>query len=139
MNPLFVFDEVDKLDASNSRAQEIISFLIHLTDKSGNNAISDRYLQSAPLDLSRASFIFTMNSAAHVSPILMDRLVRITMDTPTRDEKYEIATRFLIPRELKAAGLDGQVAFEPAAVRNIVHTHSSHEAGVRACCARCAV
>ena len=127
-SPIIVFDEVDKLGDS-PRAREIEALLIHLTDPSTSASIHDRYFQNIPLDFSRACLVFTMNNSRRVSPILLDRLTMVQMETPSRSDKTEIARRFLIPRELKR--LHSDLEFDDEAVRQLVHEHSGHEAGVR--------
>lgn len=129
-SPIIVFDEVDKLGDSG-KAQEIIALLIHLTDPQSNAEIRDRYFQShgLSLDFSRACFVFTMNDSRRVSPILLDRLAMVRMETPTLDDKVAIARRFLIPRELRRLRCD--VDFDAAAVRELVRRTSATESGVR--------
>ena len=129
--PVVVLDEVDKLGDS-VRARDIESLLIHLADPAANSEIRDRYFHPAQiaLDFSRACFVFTMNDARRVSPILLDRLTMVRMEAPTPEDKAEIAKRYLIPRELgrlECAGLE----FDEEAVRALVREHSSREAGVR--------
>lgn len=127
-SPIIVFDEVDKLGDS-ARAREIEALLIHLTDPTTNADIHDRYFQNIPLDFSQACLVFTMNDSRRVSPILLDRLTMVRMETPSRADKAEIARQFLIPREL--GRLRSDLEFDEAAVRQLVAEHSGHEAGVR--------
>ena len=131
MDPIFVFDEVDKLQDTN-RAQEIASLLIHLCDPSANNSIVDRYFGGAlPLDFSKASFVFTMNSTAPISKILLDRLVIVEMKTPTFEERFDIAKSFLVPRLLKELNLDGaSICISDDTLRSLIKTTMT-ETGVR--------
>jgi ATP-dependent Lon protease len=130
MSPVIIFDELDKLAADNSKVQEIVSFLIHLTDPASNTEIQDRYFQSIPLDLSKAVFVFTMNEPDRVSPILLDRLQMIRMKSPTKDDKVKIAQMFLIPRTLKECGFQQKdVTFDTNCLKHIIE--DTEESGVR--------
>ena len=128
--PVIVFDEVDKIPPDSSRAQEIISLLIHLTDPASNHDVRDRYLGGKiPLDFSRACFVFTMNDSRRVSSVLVDRMKLMLMQTPDFDDKLNIAQMFLIPREVKRVGSDVRISED--AVRDLVKQHSPGESGVR--------
>lgn len=129
-SPVIVFDEVDKLPTESSRAQEIVSLLIHLTDPATNKQVHDRYLVNVPMDFSRACFVFTMNDARRVSPILMDRMQLIQMETPTFEDKVNIAKKYIIPREMSR--VDMEATFDDDAVSTVVREHSHNEYGVRA-------
>lgn len=130
-DPVIVFDEVDKL-SGDARAQEILAFLIHLTDPCSNGAIRDRYLMldDVTLDFSRATLIFTMNDTASVSPVLLDRLTMVRMAAPSLQEKQVIASKFLVPRELSRLGVSDALTFDREAV-NVLVTMHAREPGVR--------
>ncbi len=100
MNPIFYFDELDKVSATE-RGQEIMNLLIHLTDPSQNGHFQDLYMDGIPVDLSRAIFVFSFNDRRRVSPILLDRMEVIKFNTYTPVDKTVIIERYLIPKIMK--------------------------------------
>lgn len=96
-NPILFFDEVDKI-SQTERAQEIVSVLIHLVDPTANTALRDRYFHGIDLDFSRCTFVFSYNDPSRVSPVLLDRIKRIRVDLPTRDQRVSIVRDHLEPR-----------------------------------------
>ena len=100
MNPIFYFDELDKV-SSTDKGQEIINMLIHLTDYTQNNTFMDDYMDGIAIDLSRATFIFSFNNKHKISPILLDRMEIIKFHPYTLIEKKHIATHFLLPNIIK--------------------------------------
>ena len=96
-NPIFFFDEVDKVSESE-RGREIVATLIHLIDPVANRAIRDRYLHGIDLDFSQCTFVFGYNDASRVSPVLLDRITRIHIPTPSLDERCDIVTRHILPK-----------------------------------------
>ena len=100
MNPIFYFDELDKI-SSTDKGQEIINMLIHLTDYTQNNTFMDDYMDGISIDLSRAIFIFSFNDKNKISPILLDRMEIIKFHPYTLIEKKHIATHFLLPNIIK--------------------------------------
>ena len=100
MNPIFYFDELDKV-SSTDKGQEIINMLIHLTDYTQNNTFMDDYMDGIAIDLSRATFIFSFNDKNKVSPILLDRMEIIKFHPYSLTEKKHIATHFLLPNIIK--------------------------------------
>jgi ATP-dependent Lon protease len=99
MDPVIYFDELDKLSGT-SKGDEVVHTLIHLTDPVQNTHIVDRYFHGIPLDFSRAILVFSYNDARRVHPVLLDRLRRIKMDSPTVQEKTIISKTHLLPRTL---------------------------------------
>ena len=69
MNPIFYFDELDKI-IKHLKGEEITNLLIHLTDDSQNNRFQDKYYSGIDIDLSRAIFVFSFNNIDQVNPIL---------------------------------------------------------------------
>jgi len=100
MNPIFYFDELDKV-STTERGTEIINLLIHLTDPTQNTHFTDNYLECIELDLSRATFIFSFNDIGKVSPILRDRMSLIRFNSYTPLQKTIIAKRYLAPQICK--------------------------------------
>jgi ATP-dependent Lon protease len=95
MNPIFFFDELDKV--SNSRyGEEIINTLIHLTDETQNSKFSDKYMEEIDLDISKSIIFFTFNNIDYISPILRDRMIIIKVDKYNREDKIKIVKNNLI-------------------------------------------
>ena len=95
MNPIFFFDELDKV--SNSRyGEEIINTLIHITDGTQNDKYSDKYLEEIELDLSKSIFFFTFNNIEKINPILLDRMIIIKIDKYTREDKLKLTRHSLL-------------------------------------------
>ena len=105
MDPIFYFDELDKI-ATDSKGEEIIHALIHLTDPAQNNQFHDRYFHGIDLDLSKALFVFSYNNPEKVNPILKDRIHEITLKDFSIKEKTEILLQYIIPKICKNMDID---------------------------------
>jgi ATP-dependent Lon protease len=104
MNPVVFFDELDKV-SETPRGEEINGVLTHLTDHSQNNQFTDRYFDGIPIDLSRAMFIFSFNDESKIHPVLRDRLTIVKTKGFNREQKQQIATKYLLPDLLKNVGM----------------------------------
>ncbi len=96
MNPIFYFDELDKV-SDTPQGQEIINLLIHITDPAQNEHFHDMYLDGIPVDLSKALFLFSFNNRSLVNPILLDRMETIKFNKYTYMDKVVIVEKYLLP------------------------------------------
>jgi ATP-dependent Lon protease len=104
--------------------------MLEVLDPEQNNSFRDNYL-GVPFDLSRIVFIATANMLDTIPGPLRDRMEVITLAGYTASEKFQIARRYLVPRQLDANGLKaGQVGIADEALRSIIE-HYTREAGVR--------
>ncbi len=126
-NPLFLFDEVDKLGAD--WRGDPSSALLEVLDPEQNNTFNDHYLE-VDYDLSDVMFVTTANTLRMPQP-LMDRMEIIRLPGYTEDEKVQIALRHLITKQLKEHGVKKEEwAISDEALRDLIRLYT-REAGVR--------
>jgi ATP-dependent Lon protease len=127
-NPVFMLDELDKV--GQDFKGDPASALLEVLDPEQNKHFIDHYLD-VPFDLSQVMFIATANTTDLIPGPLLDRLEVLYLSGYTEREKEEIATRYLIPREIDEAGLSSNPPeFTPEAVRRIIREYT-REAGLR--------
>jgi len=127
-NCVMMLDEIDKL--GDGPHGDPASGLLEVLDPEQNNSFRDNYL-AVPFDLSRVTFIATANMLDTIPGALRDRMEVIRLAGYTASEKFEIARRYLVVRQMEANGVHvGQVAITNEALGEII-AHYTREAGVR--------
>lgn len=127
-NPLILLDEVDKL--GKDFKGDPASALLEVLDPEQNNTFVDHYVE-IPYDLSKAVFIATANSLDGIPAPLLDRMEIIEISSYTREEKFGIAKKHLIPKQIERHGLTkAQIKFSDSAIYSLIDFYT-REAGVR--------
>ena len=126
-NPLMLLDEIDKL-AGDFRGDPAAA-LLEALDPEQNSTFNGHFID-IPFDLSHVLFITTANDLGSIPGPLRDRMDVIELPSYTRVEKYNIARKHLLPKQLKACGLTGKVTLSQSALYGIIDGYT-REAGVR--------
>jgi ATP-dependent Lon protease len=128
VNPVFLLDEIDKM--SSDFKGDPASAMLEVLDPEQNAKFSDHYLEE-PYDLSQVLFITTANYLENVPAPLRDRMEIVELSSYTEQEKFQIARRHLIKKQLKAHGIkDKDFSITDEAIYYIIR-HYTREAGVR--------
>ena len=127
-NCVMMLDEIDKL--GRGIQGDPSAAMLEVLDPEQNHTFRDNYL-GVPFDLSRVVFIATANMLDSIPGPLRDRMEIISLAGYTEQEKLQIASRYLVRRQLEANGIkEDQVEITEAALREIIHYYT-REAGVR--------
>lgn len=127
-NPLILLDEVDKLGSDYKGDPS--SAMLEVLDPEQNNTFVDHFVE-IPYDLSRAVFIATANTADAIPAPLLDRMEVIELGSYTREEKFNIAKKHLVPKEISRHGLDNKrLKIADSAIYALIDYYT-REAGVR--------
>jgi ATP-dependent Lon protease len=127
-DPVFMLDEIDKL--GRDFRGDPASALLETLDPEQNNTFRDNYLDQ-PFDLSKVLFICTANQLDTIPGPLLDRMEIIELTGYTEEEKVNIAVKYLIPRQIKENGIDGEKIEFPTDSVHLIARHYTREAGVR--------
>ncbi|MBL4588107.1 AAA family ATPase, partial [Candidatus Babeliales bacterium] len=128
LNPLIVIDELDKL--GNSGRGDPASALLEVLDPEQNSQFYDNYL-GMHFDLSKVMFVTTANDINNIPGPLRDRLDIIQLSGYTREEKAEIASRYLVPKAIQTSGLEEhKIKIDTPVIHQVIYSYT-REAGVR--------
>lgn len=131
MNPVFYFDELDKV-SDTPRGEEIIGILTHLTDTTQNGQYHDKYFADLDFDLSKALFIFSYNHEEKVNSILRDRMYRIETKGYEKKDKIIIARKYLIPKIVQNVKFNEEdITIPDSTLDELIEHHTDNEKGVR--------
>ena len=127
-NPIILLDEIDKL--GRDYKGDPSSALLEVLDGEQNSTFTDHYID-LPFDLSKVMFITTANDKSTIPAPLLDRMEIIELPSYTHEEKFNIAKKHLVPKQVKLHGLDGrQFKINDKALRDVIDGYT-REAGVR--------
>lgn len=127
-NPVLILDEVDKLGSDYKG--DPTSALLEVLDSEQNSTFQDHYID-LPFDLSNVMFITTANDAGAIPAPLLDRMDIMELPSYTREEKFHIAKKHLLPKQMKNCGLSGRTfRLSDGAIYELIDSYT-REAGVR--------
>ena len=131
MNPVILFDELDKLSDS-FKGQEVTGVLTHLTDSTQNTKFSDKYFSEISINMSKALFIFSYNDENAVNNVLKDRMYKIETKGYKTKEKLIIAKDYLLPKIREEIKFESStIVFNDELLEYIINDFTEKENGVR--------
>lgn len=127
-NPVILLDEIDKM--SNDFRGDPSSAMLEVLDSEQNCAFRDHYIE-LPFDLSDVLFVTTANTLDTIAPPLLDRMDVIELTSYTREEKFNIAKKYLVPKQIKKNGMRASmIKFSQEGLYTLIDSYTK-EAGVR--------
>ena len=127
-NPLFLFDEIDKL--GHDFRGDPASALLEVLDPEQNSTFTDSFLE-VPFDLSKVMFLTTANSVETIPEPLLDRMEIIEVEGYIEQDKVKIAEKYLIPKQIKENGLKKKnIKFTEKSIHDLINYYT-RESGVR--------
>ena len=129
MNPIIVFDEVDKI-SKTEHGKEITGILTHLLDPTQNDCFQDKYFSGIDIDLSKVLFILSYNDVDSIDKVLLDRVHRIKFESLSIEDKVVICNNHLLPEIYKKVGLEDTIEFSNETIKFIIEEYTL-EPGVR--------
>ena len=126
-NPVMLLDEIDKVGVDHRG--DAFAALLEVLDPEQNKAFRDNYME-IPLDLSEVFFVATANDIGTIPTPLLDRMDVIEVNSYTANEKFHIAKKHLIPKQVAEHGMEQAISFTDGAIRKIIMGYT-REAGVR--------
>ena len=126
-NPVMLLDEIDKVGVDHRG--DAFAALLEVLDSEQNKAFRDNYLE-VPLDLSEVFFVATANDISTIPTPLLDRMDVIEVNSYTANEKFHIAKKHLVPKQVTEHGMEEAIAFTDGAIRKMISSYT-REAGVR--------
>ena len=127
-NPVLMLDEADKI--GQSYRGDPAAALLEIIDPAQNDKFRDNYLD-LPFDLSKTMFILTANTTDSIPRPLLDRMEVIRLTGYSEEEKFQIARRYLLPRQLSETGVGTELLELPDETLKHLIQHYTREAGVR--------
>jgi ATP-dependent Lon protease len=127
-NPLILLDEIDKM--SSDYRGDPASAMLEVLDSEQNFSFRDHFME-LPYDLSDVLFLTTANHMESIPRPLLDRLEIIPLSSYTDDEKFHIAAKYLIPKQILAHGMKkSAIKLNDIAIKDVIHYYT-RESGVR--------
>ena len=127
-NPVFVLDEIDKLSVGGQGDPS--SAMLEVLDPEQNTAFYDNFVETG-FDLSKVMFIATSNNISNVQPALIDRMEIVNLSGYTTEEKFQIAKKHLLPRQIKVHGLEKNIIKLNKSSLELIIEGYTRESGVR--------
>jgi ATP-dependent Lon protease len=126
-NPVMLLDEIDKVGVDHRG--DAFAALLEVLDPEQNKAFRDNYVE-LPLDLSEVFFVATANDISTIPTPLLDRMDIIEVNSYTANEKFHIAKKHLLPKQIVEHGMEKAISLTDGAIRKIISSYT-REAGVR--------
>ncbi len=126
-NPVMLLDEIDKVGVDHRG--DAFAALLEVLDPEQNKAFRDNYLE-IPLDLSEVFFVATANDISTIPTPLLDRMDVIEVNSYTANEKFHIAKKHLVPKQVAEHGMEQVINITDGAIRKMISSYT-REAGVR--------